>query len=180
MKRKRSSRRFRNAALTLTATSTLLLAAAAGTASASPSTSSVAPGRVSVPQGISAGVIANSTSVSITASQTPVTVSFILKSPNLATLEADVTGGWGGLYLNTQQFAQQFGQPVSFIQELTSFLSSYHIHVTNVDADNYHRERSPMGIAVVLQPYSWPNVLHRSEPHSSLRQPRHGPLFPQR
>ncbi|MGC8465252.1 MAG: S53 family peptidase [Acidimicrobiales bacterium] len=136
MKRKRSARRLRSAALTLTATSTLLLAAAAGTASASPSTSSVAPGRVSVPQGISAGVIANSAPVSITASQTPVTVSFILKSPNLASLEAAVTNGWRGPYLNTQQFAQYYGQPVSFIQELTSFLSSYHIQVTNVDADN--------------------------------------------
>ena len=82
----------------------------------------------SVPQGIGAAVIANATPMSQTNSAQTMTVSFILKANNLMMLENRVSKGWTGPYLKVPQFAEMFGQSMSFIDMLKHYLGTYGIH----------------------------------------------------
>ncbi len=82
----------------------------------------------SVPQGIGAAVIANATPISQTDPAQLMTVSFILKANNLVALENQVSNGWTGPYLKVPQFAQLFGQSMSFIDMLKHYLGTYGIH----------------------------------------------------
>jgi kumamolisin len=87
-----------------------------------------------VPSGINAATLPGATVFGTTPSDTPVTVSFILKEQNIQSLEAQVEGGVSR-YLSVGQFAAQYGQPASNIKALTSYLAGFGI-TTTVYADN--------------------------------------------
>jgi kumamolisin len=71
-----------------------------------------------------------------TATDTQVTVSFILKERNMQSLEAQVDAGMpSSHYLSVNQFADEYGQSSSNISALTSYLAGYGIK-TDVYADN--------------------------------------------
>lgn len=103
---------------------------ALGATSAAPLTESAlaSSSLQSVPQGIGAAVIANATPVGQTSSAQLMTVSFILKANNLSMLENQVSNGWTGPYLKVWQFAQMYGQSMSYIDMLKHYLGTYGIH----------------------------------------------------
>src|SRR5580700_8862423 len=69
-----------------------------------------------VPAGISAATLPGATVFGTTPADTPVTVSFILKERNIASLEAQVAGGIPrSNFLSVSQFAARYGQPASNI-----------------------------------------------------------------
>jgi kumamolisin len=89
-----------------------------------------------VPSGINAAQIPGATVFGDTPADTPVTVSFILKEPNIQSLEAQVEAGIPSSgYLSVGQFAAEYGQSASNINALTSYLASFGIQ-TSVYADN--------------------------------------------
>jgi kumamolisin len=89
-----------------------------------------------VPAGISAATLPGATVFGNTPADTPVTVSFILKEQNIASLEAQVVGGISrSNFLSVSQFAARYGQPTSNITALTSYLAGFGI-TTNVYPDN--------------------------------------------
>jgi kumamolisin len=109
------------------------VAAALG-AAAAPGTGPNAP--TAVPSGIDAANVPGATVFGNTPPDTPVTVSFILKMQDEASLSAAVEAGIpSSQYLSVGQFAARYGQPVSNINALTSYLASFGI-TTNVYADD--------------------------------------------
>jgi subtilase family serine protease len=89
-----------------------------------------------VPAGINAATLPGATVFGNTPADTPVTVSFILKEQNIASLEAQVTAGIPrSNFLSVGQFAARYGQPTSNINALTSYLAGFGIR-TNVYADD--------------------------------------------
>src|SRR5580658_2418099 len=108
-------------------------AAASGAAAAS-GTSPNAP--TQVPSGISAADVPGASVFGDTPSDTPVTVSFVLKMQNEASLSAAVEHGipTSG-YLGVGAFAAKYGQSASNISALTSYLSGFGI-TTSVYADD--------------------------------------------
>jgi kumamolisin len=109
------------------------LAVAPG-ATAAPSQGSSSP--TGVPAGVNATQLPGATVFGDTPSDTPVTVSFILKLQGSQSLAARVEGGIPSSdYLSVSQFAAQYGQPTSNIDALTSYLSGYGI-TTSVYADD--------------------------------------------
>jgi kumamolisin len=102
----------------------------ATTASASPNPN--AP--TAVQQGVTASTLPDATVFGTTPSDTPETVSFVLKENNEGQLEAEATSGFKH-YLNVSQFAALYGQSESNINALTSYLAGYGI-TTDVYADH--------------------------------------------
>jgi kumamolisin len=89
-----------------------------------------------VPQGINAADIPGTQVFGDTPSDTPVIVSFVLKMPNMQSLEGQVESGIPiGQYLSVSQFAARYGQSASNIDALTSYLQGFGIS-TNVYADD--------------------------------------------
>jgi kumamolisin len=109
------------------------LAGASG-AAASLSTSPNTP--TGVPSGINAASLPGVTVFGNTPSNTPETVSFILKEQNASSLEAQVESGIPtSNYLSVSQFAAKYGQPTSNINALTSYLAGFGI-TSDVYADD--------------------------------------------
>jgi kumamolisin len=89
-----------------------------------------------VPSGINAATLPGVTVFGNTPADTPVTVSFVLKEQNMGLLEARVEAGIPtSSFLSTSQFAARYGQPVSNINALTSYLKGFGI-TTTVYADD--------------------------------------------
>ena len=108
--------------------------AAASSAAAAPTTSPTTP--TPVPAGISAADVPGASVFGDTDPSTPETVSFILKMPNQGSLSVAVERGIPtSRYLSVSQFAARYGQPVSNIRALTSYLASFGI-TTTVYADD--------------------------------------------
>ena len=108
--------------------------AAASSAAAAPTTSPNTP--TPVPAGISAADVPGASVFGDTDPSTPETVSFILKMPNARARSASRSSGASRpRYLSVSQFAARYGQPVSNIRALTSYLASFGI-TTNVYADD--------------------------------------------
>jgi hypothetical protein len=109
----RTSRRLLPAVLAVGVTAVLL--ASQGTtavAAAAPATGPL----VAVAQGSDTAPLSNGTPLGSTPPNTPVDLSFVLKARNLGFLQSRVQAGWNGPYLTTQQFAAQYGQSPSVIQ----------------------------------------------------------------
>jgi len=101
----------------------------APSAIAAPGTSPTTP--TQVPSGINAATLPGATVFGTTPSDTPVTVSFVLKERNIGLLKAEVEAGIpGSNYLSVAQFAALYGQPASNISALTSYLAGYGITTT--------------------------------------------------
>jgi kumamolisin len=84
-------------------------------------------------QGVSAATLPHASVFGTTPSDTPETVSFVLKENNQGYLESAVTHGVRN-YLSVGQFAAEFGQSERNINALTSYLAGYGIK-TDVYAD---------------------------------------------
>jgi kumamolisin len=109
-----------------------LASASAATAASSQSPNSP----TAVPSGINAAELPGATVFGDTPSDTPVTVSFILKERNLFSLESAVESGISpSNYLSVSQFAAQYGQPAFNIDALTGYLAGFGIK-TDVYADD--------------------------------------------
>jgi subtilase family serine protease len=148
MTRKRNAARRRT---TIAGTMILVTGlAASGTASAAPSTAAApsttaaptttAPTSASdtptqVPQGVNPAASPAPQPLGATAAATPLTVSFILKSRDLASLEKKVATGWTGPYLTTAQFAATYGQSPTIISQLESYLGSFGITTSGLADD---------------------------------------------
>jgi kumamolisin len=120
----RTSRRLLPAVLAVGVTAVLL--ASQGTtavAAAAPATGPL----VAVAQGSDTAPLSNGTPLGSTPPNTPVDLSFVLKARNLGFLQSRVQAGWNGPYLTTQQFAAQYGQSPSVIQNLESYLNGFGI-----------------------------------------------------
>jgi subtilase family serine protease len=100
------------------------------TASASPNPDAL----TKVQQGISASTLPHASVFGTTPSDTPETVSFVLKENGQDQLEAAVTHGIKH-YLSVGQFAAEYGQSEQNINALTSYLAKYGI-TTDVYADH--------------------------------------------
>ena len=114
-----------------------MVAAPLATASGAAASSSTGPNTpTSVPAGINAAALPGATVFGNTPSDTPETVSFVLKEQNIGSLEAQVDEGIPhSNYLSVSQFAARYGQPASNISALTSYLAGYGI-TTNVYPDD--------------------------------------------
>jgi kumamolisin len=89
-----------------------------------------------VPSGITAATLPGTQVFGDAPSDTPEIVSFILKEQNVRSLEAQVESGIpSSQYLSVSQFAARYGQPVSSIDALTSYLAGFGI-TTDVYADH--------------------------------------------
>ena len=110
-----------------------LIAAQGATASAASSNSNSTTPTVSVPQS-NVAPLAAGTPLGTTDPNTPVQISIILRSPQLGQLESRVANGWQGPYLNTQQFANQYGQSPILIAAIELYLKAFGIK-TNALAD---------------------------------------------
>src|SRR5580658_4694442 len=89
-----------------------------------------------VASGISAATMPGATVFGDTPTDTPVTVSFVLKEQHISSLEAQVESGIPrDGYLSVSQFAAEYGQPASNINALTSYLAGFGIK-TDVYADD--------------------------------------------
>jgi kumamolisin len=109
-----------------------LVVASGASAAAAPGPNS--PTRVSA--GIDAAEIPGATVFGNTPPSTPVTVSFVLKMRNEASLSAAVEQGIPNSdYLSVGQFATRYGQSSSNIDALTSYLAGFGI-TTNAYADD--------------------------------------------
>jgi kumamolisin len=103
------------------------LAGATGASAANPGPNTP----TTVASGVSAAALPGATVFGTTPSDTPVTVSFILKEQNMQSLEAQVEAGIPTSdYLSTRQFAAEYGQPSSNISALTSYLAGFGISTT--------------------------------------------------
>src|ERR1700761_7165379 len=105
----------------------LAIAAIPVAASAAGASTSAGPNSlVKVQQGTNPTVIPGTTVFGTTPSDTPETVSFILKANDLASLEAKVIGGGfnASNYLSVTQFADTYGQG-KVAAELSSYLARY-------------------------------------------------------
>jgi kumamolisin len=103
------------------------LASATGAAAAGPGPNTP----TQVPSGINAAALPGVTVFGPAPSDTPVTVSFVLKEQNIQSLEAQVEAGIPTSdYLSVGQFAAEYGQPASNITALTSYLASFGISTT--------------------------------------------------
>jgi kumamolisin len=108
------------------------LAGATGAAAASPGPNT--PTQVS--GGINPAALPGVTVFGTAPSDTPETVSFVLKEQNIQSLEAQVEAGIPTSdYLSVGQFAAEYGQPAYNINALTSYLGSFGI-TTTVYADH--------------------------------------------
>jgi kumamolisin len=117
-------------------TSAALMSAAptsAALTSAAPTSGSGTP--TQVPQGVNPAASPSAQPLGATAAATPLTVSFILKANDLASLEKKVAAGWTGPYLTTAQFAATYGQSPRIISELESYLGSFGITTTSLADD---------------------------------------------
>ncbi len=116
----------------------LLAAGAAGSlvvlgitaTSATGATSPRTHASIAVPQGFNTAVLKGDSVFGTTPSDTPETVSFVLKPRNLGTLEADVSAGMQGGYLTVRQFASQYGQTGANIAGLERYLARFGIQGT--------------------------------------------------
>jgi len=118
-------RRITRAAVTLAAAGALSVV---GVAAASPTALTAATSqRVSVPDGLAAGIKAKATPDGITPSSTLMRVSFVLKARNWAQLSQAVQRGWQGPYLSVQQFAARYGQSLPYVMQLVVYLESFGI-----------------------------------------------------
>lgn len=112
-----------------------------------------------IPQGISAAVISAATPTGTTSMSTPMTVSFILNPRNLGVLESEVSNGWKGPFLTTQQFAQQYGATPQYIASLESYLGTFGI-TTSAYADqlavvaNGTAKQFDTALSVLVQNYA--------------------------
>jgi kumamolisin len=89
-----------------------------------------------VSAGISVADVPNITVFGSTPSDTPETVSFILKEQHIRSLESQVEAGIpSSQFLSVSQFAADYGQPSSNIDALTSYLAGFGIS-TNVYAND--------------------------------------------
>jgi kumamolisin len=114
-----------------------MVAAPLASASGASAASSQSPNTpTQVPAGINAAALPGATVFGNTPSDTPETVSFVLKEQNIGSLEAQVDEGIPhSNYLSVSQFAARYGQPASNISALTSYLAGYGI-TTNVYPDD--------------------------------------------
>ncbi len=91
---------------------------------------------VPVPQGVGQEILQKSTVFGSTPTNTPVTVSIVLKTVNTAQLQQYIqqTGTPGSAayrhYLSVARFAMQFGQPQVVVQGITNYLAKYGIQTT--------------------------------------------------
>ena len=112
----------------------VLIAPLAAASSASASTGPNTPTQVAT--GVDAADLPGATVFGNTPPSTPVTVSFVLKMRDEASLGAAVEQGIPTSdYLSVGQFAAQYGQPASNIGALTSYLAGFGI-TTTVYADD--------------------------------------------
>ena len=114
-----------------------LLVPLVGAASSANAASGPGPNTpTAVPTGINAAALPGATVFGDTPTDTPVTVSFILKERNIQSLGAEVEAGIPTSdYLSVRQFAAEYGQPAYNINALTSYLAGFGI-ATTVYADN--------------------------------------------
>jgi kumamolisin len=110
-----------------------LLLASQGTTAVAVGSSTTGP-MVTVAQGSGTAPLSNGTPLGTTDPNTPVDLSFVLKARNVAALDAQVQAGWHAPYLTTQQFAAQYGQPASVVQNIENYLNGFGI-TTSAYAD---------------------------------------------
>jgi len=108
-----------------TAGSMVLLSAVAPAGAAT----SPGPGKVVVPQGITAASL-HGTRISAAPAATKMTVAFVLKLRNAGTLESDVEGGMRGGFLSVAKFANHYGQSRANVAALESYLKGFGIKST--------------------------------------------------
>src|ERR1700728_4897860 len=103
------------------------VAATAAGASTAPKTGSL----VKLQQGFNVHAIPGATVFGNTPSDTPETVSFVLKANDLGSLEAKATGGYftAKNFLSVGQFAREYGQQ-QVAAALTAYLAKYGISTT--------------------------------------------------
>jgi subtilase family serine protease len=107
------------------------LGLSAGTAGAARTTHSANAGKASpreikIGQGVDPAAMPGAVAFGVTPSYTPESVSFILKESHKAALEADVERGITH-FLSVKQFADYYGQPISKITELETYLAQFGI-----------------------------------------------------
>ena len=131
---RRGARRGAGILLGVAAGVSLTVWASAPGANAAASTSPNAP--TQVPSGINAATLPGASVFGTTPTDTPETVSFVLKERNIQSLEGQVEAGIpSSNYLSVGQFAAQYGQPTFNINALTSYLAGYGI-TTSIYADD--------------------------------------------
>jgi len=79
-----------------------------------------------IPTGVLASALPGAAAFGTTPASTPEQVSFILKERNVAPLETAVTGGLNS-YNSVAQFTAKYGQTVSVVNAITSYLASFGI-----------------------------------------------------
>jgi kumamolisin len=114
-----------------TAGSLVLLTAGTAVAATHPPSKT----RVAVSQGLGAASLRNSRVIGTAAADTQETVSFVLKERDLSGLKSAVNAGMPHGHVTVAKFASKYGQPMSKINALTSFLTGFGITST-VHADH--------------------------------------------
>lgn len=99
--------------------------------SATGATSSRAPAKIAIPQGLNTAVLKGDSVFGPTAADTPETVSFVLKPRNLRRLQAEVSAGMPGGYLTVRRFAREYGQSQRNIAALEHYLARFGIQSTS-------------------------------------------------
>jgi kumamolisin len=124
------TRRRAGAVVTIgTAGSLLLLSAGSAVAATHPPSP-----RAAVPQGIGAAALSHVQKVGTAAASTKETVSFVLKSRNLAGLESAVNAGMPHGIVSVGKFAGTYGQSVAHVDALVKYLKTFGI-TSSVHAD---------------------------------------------
>lgn len=141
------------------------------------STAAADSGSVEVPQGVGSQVLQQASVFGDTTSNTPVTVSIVLRTCNEAQLQqliaAQSTPGSNfRKFLSVSQFAEQYGQSPSVIQAITNYLAQYGIS-TSVYPDNLNITATgtagqfDQAFGVILQ-----NMSYHGKPFHGAKAPK--------
>jgi subtilase family serine protease len=132
------ARRHAGVALAITTAGSLVLI---GAGSAVAATSSTAPAKVAVPQGISPRVLKNAHAMGAASGSTKETISFVLRARDMATLQTKVNAGMPGGYMSVRTFASTYGRTKTAISGLTKYLAKFHItsfvHADHLDVTTH-------------------------------------------
>jgi subtilase family serine protease len=110
----------------LLVTSLVLGVGPAGAARIAPKADQASARKIKIGQGVNPAAMPGAVAFGRTATNTPETVDFILKESHKAQLEADVELGIKH-FLTVRQFADEYGQPISKITELETYLAQFGI-----------------------------------------------------
>jgi kumamolisin len=128
----RSPRRWWSRGATIGAAAVLVPLAVVSVSSAA--TGSVTAGRVTVTAGVNVRNIPGVQAVGAATPYTRLSLSFVLKERDIGQIERQVDGGMHN-FVTVQQFAKEYGQPLSFVKALESYLVGYGISDFTLYAD---------------------------------------------